>query len=110
MDHAGFDHVSRPFGIGLHVRGGCVRRERFRARPFLDHDKGARPKLGLRGAEYWEIDNRNVFDATLFGMHRWDIRPAARAFPFHEEARRLRLAVQRGSWKMVSGINGRSAA
>ena len=86
MDHAGFDHVSRPFGIGLHVRGGCVRRERFRARPFLDHDKGVRPKLGLRGAEYWEIDNRNVFDATLFGMHRWDI--GLPPEPFHSTKKR----------------------
>jgi transposase, IS5 family len=43
-------------------------------------------------------------------LYRWDIRPAARAFPFHEEARRLRLVVQRGSWKMASGINGRSPA
>ena len=47
---------------------------------------------------------------AVYGIHRWDIRPAARAFPFHEGARRLRLVVQRGSWKMASGINGRSAA
>jgi hypothetical protein len=42
-------------------------------------------------------------------LYRWDIRPAARAFRFHEGAQRLRLVVQRGSWKMASGINGRSA-
>jgi hypothetical protein len=69
VDHAAFDHVSRPLSIGLHVRGGCVRFERFRARLFLDYDSGVRPKFGLGRPECRKIDNRNVLDATLFGMH-----------------------------------------
>jgi hypothetical protein len=43
-------------------------------------------------------------------LYRWDIQPAAGALPFHEGARRLRLVVRRGSWKMASSIGGRSAA
>lgn len=75
MDQEVFDHVSRPLSISLHVRGGCVRFERFRARPFLDHDKGVWPKFGLGRSECRrKIDNRNVLDASLFSMHGRHVR------------------------------------
>jgi hypothetical protein len=67
VDHAVLNHVSRPLSIGLHVRGGCVRFERFRARPFLDHNKGVWPKLGLGGAECRKINNGDVLYTTFFG-------------------------------------------
>ena len=75
MDHAGFDHVSRPFGVGSHVRGGCMRFDRFRARPFLGYDKGVQPKFCLGRSECRKINKRTVLDTTLFGVHRRYVRP-----------------------------------
>ena len=81
MDHAGLDHVSRPLSIGLHVRGGCVRFECFRARPFLDHDKGVWPKLGLGRSECRKINNGDVLYTTLFGMFARNSRSTVSRIP-----------------------------
>ena len=75
MDYAGFDHVSHPFGVGMHVWGGCMCFDRIRALPFLDYDKGVRTKLCLGRSECRKINKRNVLDTTLFGVHRRYVRP-----------------------------------